>query len=118
MLGGLQKIAHEQNEYYVLGYTPPVSDEGSCHVLKVKVDRGGTIVRSRSGYCNIRPTDLLAGKPVEKQLEGHASGAEPGNVAASMRAPYFFISPNTARVSLAIDIPSSSVQFEKQKGKE
>ena len=118
LLGGLQRIAHEQNEYYVLGYTPPASDEGSCHVLKVKIDRGGTIVRSRTGYCNIRPTDLLAGKPIEKQLEGHASGSEAGNVVASMRAPYFFISPNTARVNLAIDIPSSSVQFEKQKGKQ
>jgi VWFA-related protein len=118
LLGGLQKIAHEQNEYYVLGYTPPGSDEGSCHVLKVKIDRSGTVVRSRSGYCNIRSTDLLAGKPVEKQLENHANGSEPGNVAASMRAPYFFISPNTARVNLAIEIPSSSVQFEKQKGKE
>lgn len=118
LLGGLQKIAHEQNEYYVLGYTPPSSEEGSCHVLKVKIDRSGTVVRSRSGYCNIRSTDLLAGKPIEKQLENHANGSESGNVVASMRAPYFFISPNTARVCLAIDIPSSSVQFEKQKGKE
>ena len=55
LLGGLQKIAHEQNEYYVLGYTPPSSEEGSCHVLKVKVDRSGTVVRSRSGYATSAP---------------------------------------------------------------
>ena len=60
LLGGLQKIAHEQNEYYVLGYTPPSSEEGSCHVLKVKIDRSGTVVRSRSGYCNIRSTVLAS----------------------------------------------------------
>ena len=118
LLGGLQKIANEQNEYYVLGYTPPPSDEGSCHVLKVKLDRGGTVVRSRSGYCNVRPADLLAGKPVEKQLESQATGSQPGTVAASMRAPYFYTSANTARVNLAIEIPSSAIKFGKEKGKE
>lgn len=118
LLGGLQKIANEQNEYYVLGYTPPPSQEGSCHVLKVKTDRGGTIVRSRSGYCNLRPTDLLAGKPVEKQLEATVNNASAGTVAASMRAPYFYTAANTARVNLAIEIPSSTIKFEKQKGKE
>ncbi len=118
LLGGLQKIANEQNEYYVLGYTPPPSDEGSCHVLKVKIDRGGTIVRSRSGYCNLRPTDLLAGKPVEKRLEASANGSTAGTIMASMRAPYFYTASNTARVNLALEIPSSAVRFEKQKGKE
>ncbi len=118
LLGGLQKIANEQNEYYVLGYTPPPSQEGTCHVLKVKIDRGGTIVRSRSGYCNVRSTDLLAGKPIEKQLETTANGSRAGTIAASMRAPYFYTASNTARVNLAIEIPSSAVKFEKQKGKE
>ena len=118
LLGGIEKIAREQNEYYVLGYTPSSSDDGSCHVLKVKVDRGGTMVRSRTGYCNIRPKDFLAGKPVETQLEARAAGSQPGTVAASMLAPYFFISPNVARVNLAIAIPSGAVAFEKQKGKQ
>ncbi len=118
LLGGLEKIANEQSQYYVLGYTPPPSEEGSCHVLKVKVDRSDTKVRSRSGYCNVRPTDLLAGKPVEKQLENQVTGSQPGNVAATMLAPYFYTSPDTARVDLAIEMPSSTVVFEKVKGKQ
>ena len=117
LLGGLQKIAQEQTQYYVLGYTPPPSDEGTCHTLRVKVDRGGTVVRSRSGYCNVRPTDLLAGKPVEKQLENQATGSQPGNIAATMLAPYFYTSANTARVDLAIEIPASAIKFSKEKGK-
>src|SRR5262249_48755231 len=80
LLGGMEKIAKEQNEYYVLSYTPPDSPEGSCHTLRVKVDRGGTIVRARSGYCNSRPVDLLAGKPLEKELENRASGSQAGNL--------------------------------------
>lgn len=118
LLAGIQKIAQEQTQYYVLGYTPPPSEEGTCHTLKVKVDRSNTVVRSRSGYCNIRPTDLLAGKPVEKQLESQATGSQPGTVAASMLAPYFYTSANTARVNLAIEIPSNTIKFEKQKGKQ
>lgn len=116
LVGGLQKIAREQSEYYLLGYEPPDSQDGSCHTLKVKVDRGGTIVRSRSGYCKMKPVDLLAGKPIEKELESRANGTEAG-VVASMEAPYFYTSENTARVNLAIDIPSNSIKFEKQKGK-
>ena len=118
LLGGLEKIAQEQNQYYVLGYTPPVSDEGTCHSLKVKVDRGDTILRARSGYCNVRPTDLLAGKSVEKELENRVTASQAGTVAATMLAPYFYTSPNTARVNLAIEMPSSAMKFKKVKGKQ
>jgi VWFA-related protein len=118
LLGGMERIAKDQSQYYLLGYKPPVSSEGSCHALKVKVERGGTTVRARSGYCNARPRDLLAGSSVEKDLETRASGELPGNVAASMRAPFFYTSPNQARVNLAVDIPSSALKFEKVKGKQ
>ena len=117
LLGGMQKIAKEQTEYYILGYSPPASEEGSCHVLKVKVERGGTVVRWRSGYCNVKPTDMLAGKPEEKQMENRIAGSQPGTIAASMLAPYFYTSVNTARVNLAIEIPPNTIKFEKQKGK-
>jgi VWFA-related protein len=118
LLGGLQRIAQDQNQYYLLGYKPAVSVEGSCHNLKVKVERGGTTVRARSGYCNTRPTDLLAGSPIEKDLESRAGGEMKGNVAASMQAPFFFTSPNTAQIHLAVEIPSSALKFEKVKGKQ
>ena len=118
LLGGLQKIAAEQGQYYLLSYTPPTSEEGSCHTLKVKVDRGDTVVRSRSGYCNVRPTDVLAGKPIEKELENQVAGSQAGNVAATMQAPYFYTSTDVARVDLAIDIPAGAVKFEKKNGKQ
>ena len=76
LLGGMEKIAKEQDDYYLLGYTPTDTPEGSCHVIKVKVDRGDTVVRSRSGYCNVKPTDLLAAKPIEKQMESQANGSQ------------------------------------------
>jgi hypothetical protein len=118
LLGGLEKIAKDQSQYYVLGYKPAESQEGNCYTLRVKVDRGGTNVRSRSGYCNVRPKDLLAGNPIEKDLEGHAAGELAGNVTAAMRAPFFYTSPNTARIDLVVDIPADTLKFEKVKGKQ
>ena len=118
LLGGLDRIARDQNQYYLLGYKPAASADGSCHSLKVKVDRGGTEVRARTGYCNTRPVDLLAGNPVEKDLEARAGGEMKGNVAATMQAPFFYTSPNTAQVHLAVEIPSSALKFEKVKGKQ
>ena len=117
VLGGLEKIGKEQSQYYVLGYSPSESPEGSCHTLKVKVERSGTIVRSRRGYCNVRPRDLLAGSTVEKRMQIQASADMAGNIRGSMEAPFFYVSPNTARVNLALEIPSDSIKFDKLKGK-
>jgi VWFA-related protein len=117
LLGGLEKIGREQNEFYILGYAPPDTAEGSCHSLKVKLDRGGMGVRSRTMYCNVRTTNVLEGKPLEKQLEAHATGTQPGSIHGVLEAPFFYTAPNTARVNLAMEIPSDSFQFNKEKGK-
>ena len=117
LLGGLVKIAHEQDEYYFLGYSPVDSADGSCHTLRVKANRGGLNVRARTGYCTSKPTDVLAGKPIEKDLEAHAAGAAAGGIGGSLEAPFFYTSPNEARVNVTMEIPSASVQFSKEKGK-
>lgn len=117
LLGGLAKIAQEQDEYYFLGYAPSDSPDGSCHTLRVKMDRGGLKVRARTGYCTARPKDMLAGKPVEKDLEADATKAVAGEIGGTLEAPFFYTSPNEARVNVSMEIPSSSVQFSKQEGK-
>lgn len=117
LIGGMEKIGKEQDEYYLLGYTPPDSAEGSCHTLKVKVDRGGTEVRFRTGYCNSKPQDELAGNSDEKSLEIRAAASQPGNVSASLRDPYFYTASNVARVNVAMEIATDKIKFEKQKGK-
>ena len=63
LLGGLERIGKEQSEFYILGYVPQETPEGTCHTLKVKLNRGGTNIRSRSGYCNVRPANPLDGRP-------------------------------------------------------
>jgi VWFA-related protein len=117
LLGGLQRIGREQNEFYILGYVPGETPEGSCHTLKVKLNRGGLNVRSRSGYCNSRSANVLEGKPVERQLEAHATGAQAGSIHGVLQAPFFYTAPNTARVNVTMEIPSDTFQFNKEKGK-
>lgn len=117
LLGGLAKIAQEQDEYYFLGYAPSDSPDGSCHTLRVKMDQGGYKVRARTGYCTMKPKDMLAGKPVEKDLEADATKAASGEIGGTLEAPFFYTSPSEARVNVTMDVPSSSVQFNKEKGK-
>jgi VWFA-related protein len=118
LLGGLDRIAKEGNEFYILGYVPRDSAEGSCHTLKVKMNHGGLNVRARTGYCNVRPENPLAGKPVEKQLEARAAATGQANsIHGNIESPYFYTGPNVARVNLSMEIPADSLKFDKDKGK-
>jgi VWFA-related protein len=119
LLGGLDRIANEQNEYYVLGYSPSDDDEeGACHELKVKVDRGGVNVRSRTGYCRTKAVDLLAGSAKGRELENRAAASAAGNVSAKMQTAFFYTGPNTARVDVAMEMPADFLKFQKEKGKQ
>lgn len=118
LLSGLEKIGKEQNEFYLIGYTPPETPVGSCHTLKVKVDRGGLTVRARTGYCNVYKPDLLSGKPAEKDLQTRAEASEAGTIPTPLQLSYFYTGANTARVDVAMEIPGTAVKFEKLKGKE
>ena len=117
LLAGLEKIGKEQSEYYLIGYTPPPSNDEGCHKLRVQVGRSGVQVRARPEYCNAKPRDLLSGTPVGKALESRAAAAQSGNIGATMQIPYFYTSSNMARVNVAMEIPSESLKFQKQKGK-
>jgi VWFA-related protein len=118
LLGGMERIGKEQDEYYILGYAPSREAEpGACHSLKVKVDKGGT-VRARTGYCETKSQDVLSGTPAERDLEARiTSNATPNVAGASMLAPFFYIAPNTARVDVSLEIPAGTIQFVKDKGK-
>jgi VWFA-related protein len=117
LAGELSKIATEQEEHYVLGYTPAVA-EGSCHSLRVSANRNGVDVWSRRGYCTAKRPDLLAGSSTAKALESRAAGKSTGNMPASIRAPYFYSPGGPAKVNVAMEIDASAIGFEKVKGKQ
>ena len=116
LLAGLEKIGNEQNQFYIIGYTPAESAEGSCHTLKVSAK--SYKIRSRSGYCNVKSADILAGKPTEKTLETHLDSSQPGNLVSPVpQVTFFYNGPDTARVDLSMQIPTDKIKFEKVKGK-
>jgi len=117
LLAGLQNVGKEQDQYYVLTYVAPDSKEGTCHSLKVKVDRKQTTVRARTTYCAEKPLDLLAGTASARGLEKRAAETQAGGIGASMEVPYFYVAPNVARVDVAMEIPADVVKFENRKGK-
>jgi len=61
-------------------------------------------------------SELLAGLDAGKTLEQVAASSTPGTIPVSLEAPYFYTAPDAARVDLALNIPGSSLAFEKQKG--
>jgi VWFA-related protein len=114
----LGKIAQEQDQYYLLTYTPAVdSAEESCHELRVKVDRKDLEVRARKGYCASKPADALSGKPAGQDLEARAAANTAGSMTAKMQLPWFYSAPNIAQVNLAMDIIPAAMKFQKEKGK-
>lgn len=118
LANSLGKVAVEQDQYYLLGYTPAVdAAEGTCHDLTVKVDRSDLEVRARKGYCTSKPADPLSGKPAGQALETRAASGAAGNITAKMQLPWFYSGPNVARVNLAMDINPSAMKFRKEKGK-
>ncbi len=116
-LQGLQKVVKEMNEYYNLGYTlPSQAHDGSYHKIQVKLDGSGVILRYRTGYFDIKCPDMLQGKPEGKALEDRIASGAAGDIPVSLCAPYFNVEPGVARVNLALSIPASDIDFEKQKG--
>jgi hypothetical protein len=117
LFGGLEKVQRERNEFYILGYVPHQTPEGSCHTLKIVMSRGGLNVRSRSGYCNTKPETIVNATPAEKLLEARATGTQAGTMRGSFQVPYFYTAPNMARVNLSMEVPSNTIQFKSDNGK-
>ena len=116
--GALDPLAREQDESYTLAYVPKPSAEGSCHTLKVAVDRPGVNVRARNLYCNVRPVAVAAApKPKENEMERLAESAETGNTAAAASVPFFYEPNGVARVDVAIDIPAPALEPIERNGK-
>jgi hypothetical protein len=114
LAGGLDKIGHELDEYYVLGYVPAaISHDGSYHAIKVKVDTQGLKIRARNGYYDTKGVDALAGKPEGKTLEAQLASPQPGAIQMRAEASYFYTGPDQAVVNIALQVPADALNFEK-----
>jgi VWFA-related protein len=113
----LRKIAQDQEERYVIAYSPSKSGDEICHKIRVRVDRGGAIVRSRTEYCDIDSKDPLAGRQVGRDLEARTAGSQAGNIAAQMQSSFFYTAPDRARIHITAEVSTAATNFVRQNGK-
>jgi hypothetical protein len=100
-------------DVYLLAYVPPHSVEGSCHEVKIQVDRRNVTVTARSEYCNTAhsPSDPLAGTTFSKQMEADAASANAGKTPLSVQADFFYAAAKPARVYITVEFPSDAIKY-------
>lgn len=116
-LNALRKIAQDREERYFIEYFPSQPAGERCHAVKVRVERGGAIVRARSMYCDIDPRDPLAGTQISRDLEARATGSHAGSMTARFQSAFFYTAPNRARVHVTAEVETGAMSFTKQEGK-
>jgi len=97
---------------YVLTYALPVSPEGSCHQIKIKVNRRNAFVFARSEYCNAKhsASDPLNGTMLGKQMESDLASVKDNKVDIKLLAIAFYADTQATRVHIALDWPSKSLK--------
>jgi hypothetical protein len=100
-------IGDEEAPHYVIAYARPQSPVGSCHQIRVKVNRPNVLVGARSEYCNIEhaASDPVKGTKLGDQLESDLAAPKHNNVDLSLLVIPLFTKSDSARVHIAIDWP-------------
>src|SRR5215467_7752596 len=99
---------------YLITYAPPPSAQGTCHHIKVSVDRRNTFVYSRHDYCNTlrSPSDPLSGTKLGEQLERGVISDTSAKIPIFMQAGFFQSGLGTSRVEIAMEVPWNSLRRE------
>jgi len=105
-------VADVPPPHYLIAYTPPESPEGSCHKIKIEVNRRNALVVARGEYCNSKhlAADPLNGTPFGKQLENDLDSPTNSNVRITLKAVPLYNDGNTSRVHVALDWPWNSLK--------
>jgi hypothetical protein len=106
-------------QYYIVAYTVPGSPEGSCHHIKVIVNRSNALVAARGVYCNTSHSawDPLKGTTLGTQMESHLASSKGNKIDISVLAATLYSGRGAARIHIALDWPWESLKAElKTKG--
>lgn len=92
---------------YTIGYTPPPSQSGDCHTIRV-VAEDNEVVLNRTRYCNTDEGDTatVEGKKLAAQMENFAESGKRGSIRVSSQ-PFVFWSSRV--LSLMRENPETSV---------
>jgi hypothetical protein len=103
--------------HYLIAYARPESPEGSCHQVKVKVNRRNATIAARTEYCNTNhsASDPLKGTKFGQQMESDLASVKKGNVSVSLLAVALYTDDDPTRVHIAIDWPWKSLMADSKK---
>jgi hypothetical protein len=104
----------EAPQHYLVAYTAPESPEGSCHQIKVKVNRPSALVAARIEYCNSKhsASDPANGTRLGEQLERVLTSSKDSKIDVSLTAIGLYSNSETTRVHIALDWPWDSLKAE------
>jgi len=93
--------------FYRIAYVPPKSEEGSCHKVRVGVNRPNASVFARREYCNVKhaPSDPLEDTKLGDRLQGYAAAGRKGGIPVSLQAAVLHTDANHGRVDVALSFP-------------
>jgi hypothetical protein len=100
--------------FYLLYYLPRPSSEGSCHRIKVKVDRHNATVYASDQYCNTKDalSDPLYGTKFGQRMENWAVSPQDGKIPAAVQVGSLFGDAGTGRVDIAVEFRDSMLNRE------
>jgi len=100
---------------YLIVYTPPMSPEGSCHQLEVRIiNHPDAAAFARSGYCKTTASasDPLNGTKFGQEMEADLNSATNGNIGLSLGAVVSPLEANLARVHIVLEFDPKSLHYE------
>ena len=92
---------------YLVAYAEPPSREGSCHNVRITVDRPDSVVYARPEYCNTThaPNDSLNGTKLGNQLLMNIASAREGRLTFLATAFPSLHAAATAYTDIVLDAP-------------
>jgi hypothetical protein len=109
----LDRIARESSSYYLLGYQPAKSAEGSRHRLRVTVRRPGVALRFRKGY----ETRLASGRPLPSKSDPDSTRHDPvlltgvDHDAIPLQVATYLQAAGGAQLLAVIEVDASKISF-------
>jgi len=99
--------------WYLLGYVPPPSAPGSCHHIKVLVNRKDADAFAADEYCKTphTPSDPLIGTSLGKQMDDFAGSDDAAKIPLSLQVGFFYGDTKRARLFVTVEFPPGAIKF-------